>query len=171
MKNIVLTGFMGAGKSSVGKKLAEKLDLNVIDTDEVVERDSGQKISDIFKKQGEAFFRALERQAVERVSHLENTVIITGGGVVLDKNNIKNLRRRGVIVYLHATPEVLHRRVKSETHRPLLQVENPRQKIKEMLKLRAPYYGDNDITIDTTNKSVEEVVNEILKNIHEKMSS
>jgi shikimate kinase len=166
MKNIILTGFMGAGKSAVGKKLGERLKLKVIDTDDVVEEDSGRKISDIFSQQGEKYFRKLEKDAVKKVSALEDHVIITGGGVVLDKENMENLRKTGTIIYLHARPEVLYERIKNETHRPLLQVKNPLMRIRELLNYRARFYSDNDLEIDTSDLDVGEVVGEIVRKIN-----
>jgi shikimate kinase len=163
MKNIVLTGFMGAGKTSVGKRLAERRGMGIVDTDDKIEEDSGMKISDIFSTFGEPYFRELEKKAVEEVSRLEGHVIVTGGGVVLNKENMRNLRKNGIIVYLHAEPEVIYERVKHETHRPLLQVEDPLKKIRELLEYRAPFYADNDITIDTSNMGIDEVVEEILR--------
>lgn len=163
MKNIVLTGFMGAGKSSAGKKLAQRLGMKVVDTDELIEKRAGMKISEIFEKQGEAQFREAEKSVIEEVSKLENCVVITGGGVVLKKENMDNLRRNGIIIYLHAAPEIIYQRVKSESHRPLLHVGQPMKKIKELLEFRAPYYANNDLAVDTSNMSVEQVVEEILK--------
>ena len=165
MKNIVLTGFMGAGKSSVGNRLAEKLGLEVIDTDDVIEEKSGMKISEIFSGFGEARFRELESEAVRRVSKLKSHVIITGGGVVLNPENITALRKNGIIVYLHASPETIYQRVKNETHRPLLQVPDPLAKIRELLESRSQNYANNDIEVDTTNLSVDEVVGEIINRI------
>ncbi|MFQ5800722.1 MAG: shikimate kinase [Candidatus Hydrothermarchaeales archaeon] len=165
MKNIILTGFMGAGKSAVGKKLAERLSMEIIDTDDVIEQESGMKISDIFSQSGEPHFRKLEKIVVEEVSTFNNHVIITGGGVVVNKENIENLRKNGIIVYLHTTPEVIYERVKSETHRPLLQAKDPMKKIKELLDYRAQFYANNDIEVDTSNLSVDEVVEEIIKHL------
>lgn len=165
MENIVLTGFMGAGKSAVGRALAKKTGMKLVDTDELVEKKTGMKIADIFKKFGEEHFRALEKQVVEKVSELENHVIVTGGGVVLKKENMENLRRKGVIVYLHAKPDAIYERVKHETHRPLLQVENPMKKIKEMLEHRAQFYANNDFMVDTSELTTEEAAEEILKKL------
>lgn len=165
MKNIILTGFMGAGKSAVGKKLAERLSMEIIDTDDVIEQESGMKISDIFSQFGEDHFRKLEKMVVEEISTFNNHVIITGGGVVVNKENIENLRKNGIIVYLHTTPEVIYERVKSETHRPLLQAKDPMKKIKELLDYRAQFYANNDIEVDTSNLSVDEVVEEIIKHL------
>jgi shikimate kinase len=165
MNSIVLTGFMGAGKSVVGRRLAERLDMNVVDTDDVIEEDEGMKISEIFARYGEARFRELESEAVHKVSALKDQVIVTGGGVVLNAANIENLRENGTIVYLHVAPETAYNRVKNETHRPLLQVEDPLKNIKELLEQRAPFYANNDIEVDTSKLSVNEVVSEILNKI------
>jgi shikimate kinase len=167
MKNIVLTGFMGSGKSSVGVKLAEKLDMTVVDTDDEIEKESGTKISIIFSEKGETYFRQLEKDVVKKVSKRDDTVIITGGGVVLDKENIANLRKNGLIIFLHASPEVIYNRVKGESHRPLLQVKEPQKKIKELLDFRAEFYENNDLMIDTSKLSVDEVVNKIIDGIQE----
>jgi len=165
MKNIVLTGFMGAGKSAVGNKLAQMLNREVIDTDQIIEEESELKIDEIFQEFGEEHFRELEKIIVEGVSELDGHVIVTGGGVVLDKGNIENLRKNGVIVYLHADPETIYNRVKSETHRPLLKVENPLQRITKLLEEREPRYADHDILVDTSNLTVDEVAEKIIQQV------
>ncbi len=165
MKNIVLTGFMGAGKSSAGKKLSEMLGLAVVDTDDVIEKDSGMDIEEIFSRLGEVRFREMEKEAVKKVSSLKNHIIITGGGVVLDKENLRNLRKNGVIVFLHASPETIYNRVRNETHRPLLQVKNPLEKIVELLEYRESFYANNDLQIDTENLSITGVAEEIKKRL------
>jgi len=167
-KNIVLTGFMGAGKSTVGKKLARTLNMSIVDTDDLIESRAEMSITDIFARHGEEHFRELEEKVVEEVSRLENHVIVTGGGVVLRESNMKNLKKNGVVIYLHATPEVIYERIKDQTHRPLLQVDDPMAKIKELLEYRAPFYANNDFTVDTSNLSVEEVVEEILRVLRKK---
>jgi shikimate kinase len=161
-KNIVLTGFMGAGKSTVGRRLANALKRNMVDTDDMIEREAGMGIPEIFAKHGEDYFRDIEEKIVAKASSLKNHVIVTGGGVVLREKNIQNLRRNGVIIYLHASPEVIYARVKNQTHRPLLQVKDPMGKIRELLEFRAPFYANNDYTIDTSSLTVEEVVDEVL---------
>lgn len=160
---------MGAGKSSVGRKLGKRLGLEVLDTDNVVEKNTGMKISEVFREHGEARFRELEREAMKKVSELQGHVIITGGGVVLDKRNIEDLRKNGIIIYLHAAPEVLYERVKHDSHRPLLQVDDPLSRIRELLAQREPFYADNDIEIDTTERGLNEVVKEIIKRVDIKL--
>lgn len=164
-KNIVLTGFMGAGKSTVGRMLAGILGRKLVDTDDLIEAEAGMRISEIFEKHGEDYFRELEEKIVAKASLLEDHIIVTGGGVVLREKNIQNLRKKGVIIYLHATPEVIYNRVKNQSHRPLLQVKDPLKKIRELLEFRAPFYANHDFKIDTSSLSVEEVVDEVLNYI------
>lgn len=161
--NVVLIGFMGAGKTTVGKALAEKAGMPVIDTDDRVEEDSGMEVSDIFGKYGEPYFRELEKAAVAGVSMLENHIIVTGGGVVLNKENITNLRKNGVIIYLYARPEIIYDRIKDTTNRPLLECPDPLSKIKELLDVRTQFYEDNDLTIDTSDLTIDEVVDKIIE--------
>jgi shikimate kinase len=171
MKNIVLTGFMGSGKSAVGRGIAKRLSMSVVDTDELIEERMCVSINDIFAKHGESYFRELERSVVKMVSELENRVIITGGGVVLNKDNMTDLRRNGVIIYLHVTPEVAYERIKDETHRPLLNVDDPLGKIKELMEYRKSFYADNDIEVDTTGLGVHEVVDEVVKRVEPMLSA
>ncbi len=163
MKNIVLTGFMGSGKSTVGRALSKRLGMGIVDTDELIEERMCMSINDVFSRHGEPGFRDIERRVVAEVSKLEGRVIITGGGVVLNKENMANLRRNGFIVYLHARPEVIYERVKHHRHRPLLNVDDPLKKIGELMEYRAPFYADNDISVDTSDKSAMEVVKEVIK--------
>ncbi len=167
-KNIVLTGFMGAGKTTVGKKLAEVLEIPLVDTDDLIEDKIGMKISEIFARHGEEYFRELEEQIVEEVSRLHSHIIVTGGGVVLREKNMRNLKRGGVVIYLHASPEVIYERIKNQTHRPLLQVDDPLAKIRELMDFRAPYYANHDFTVDTSSLTVDEVVEEILMTLRKK---
>lgn len=154
---------MGTGKSAVGRILSEKLSFTMIDSDSVVEREQQASIADIFKERGEAAFRDIEADVIRRLSELENVVIATGGGVVLRKSNIDNLRKKGVIVCLTAKAETILRRVENTNERPLLQTDNPLQKIKELLNIREPHYKNADIFIDTEGKRPEDVATEILK--------
>jgi len=166
LKNIVLTGFMGTGKTEVGKILSERLSFKLIDSDNVIEQEQKMSITDIFRQQGEAVFRDIESDVIKRLSEMDSAVISTGGGVVLRQDNIKNLRKKGIIVCLTATAETILKRVQDNNDRPLLQVENPLQKINELLLVREPYYRNTDISIDTEGKGPEDIAREILKKLH-----
>jgi shikimate kinase len=159
--NIVLAGFMGTGKTAVGKLLAKEVEMKYISTDEVIEDRERRSINDIFKKSGEAYFRRIEKEVVKKVAQLNNFVIDSGGGVVLDEENVQNLKKNGRIVCLNASPEVILERTKRYYHRPLLKTADPRAKIEELLKARAPFYARSDFSIDTTDLSLEQVVREI----------
>jgi shikimate kinase len=169
MPNIVLVGFMGTGKTSVGRRLAERLKMSYIDTDDVIEQESGRIIADIFRESGEPHFRNLESDAVRKVSTLDNRVISTGGGVVLREKNVEMLKTNGVVFCLAATPEEIWRRVGHETHRPLLQGPDPLDRIRQMLADRAPFYALSDETVQTTGLSIEQVVERIIEVYREKL--
>ena len=156
--NIVLVGFMGTGKTSIGRRLSTQLRMRYVDTDDIVERDSGRRISEIFEEDGEAAFRELESEAVRKVSKLYNYVISTGGGVVLKEANMVELRRNGIIFCLNATAEEIYRRVRHQSHRPLLQTPDPLTKINSMLEERHAYYAKADYMVETTGRSFGEVM-------------
>ncbi|MCE2400514.1 shikimate kinase [Candidatus Poribacteria bacterium] len=160
-RNIVLVGFMGTGKTSIGKRLSSQLRMRYIDTDSVIEKDSRRRISDIFAQDGEDVFRQLESEAVNKVSKLYNHVISTGGGVVLKEINVTKLKENGIVFCLRATPEEIYRRVGHQTHRPLLQTPDAMETIRTMLAARAPYYAQADHTVETTDRSFEEVIADI----------
>lgn len=159
--NIILVGFMGTGKTSIGKRLSSHLRMRYIDTDNVIERDSRRWISDIFAEDGEQVFRDLETEAVIKVSKLRNHVISTGGGVVLREENMRILMEYGLIFCLTATPEEIFRRIGHQTHRPLLRTPNPMETIRNMLDDRSPFYSKADFMVDTTEKSFSDVISHI----------
>ena len=163
--NVVLVGFMGTGKSAVGRVIAQKLEFHFIDTDDVIEQTSKAKISDIFAEHGEDYFRALESQAVKSVALMKNQVVATGGGVVLRSSNIDLLRTGGPIFCLNATPKAIWDRVRSSRSRPLLRGPEPLKKIETLLDKRAPYYALADHQIETTGVSVDRVADEIISYI------
>ncbi|HAK88377.1 MAG TPA: shikimate kinase [Nitrospiraceae bacterium] len=165
MKNIVLTGFMGTGKTEVGRILAQKLGYTLVDADTEIEKEQKTTITEIFKQYGEPKFREIESGVIKRLSEMEKAVISTGGGAVLKQENMDNLRKRGVIFCLTASPETILERTSINNDRPLLQVENPLQKIKELLEFRRPYYEKADIMIDTEDKSPMEVAEEIIEKV------
>jgi len=163
MKNIYLVGFMGTGKSAVGRELAKKQKSRFIDLDELIELKEQRSITDIFAREGEAYFRRLESRVLKEVAKEKNFVVGCGGGIVLNKNNIKTMKDTGIVICLSAKPEVILKRVCGCTHRPLLNVDNPKERIGLLLKLRSPYYALADKTIDTSRLSIKEVTSKILK--------
>lgn len=164
--NIILTGFMGTGKTSVGKQLASLLRMDFVDTDMEIERITGLKIPEIFQRYGEQRFREEERAVVKRVAALQNAVVATGGGVVLNPENMRDLRKNGVVVLLLARPEVIACRVQSSEGRPLLAVrEGLIERIESLLRERAPYYQDCDFEVDTSDLQIHEVVERIIEKL------
>jgi shikimate kinase len=164
--NIVLTGFMGTGKTAVGKMVANKLGWQFFDTDEIIEEEIGMKISGIFANKGEPYFRELETKTVRLLALLDKAVISCGGGVVLRAENMDELEKKGYVVCLTASPEVILERTRGET-RPLLKVKNPLQKIREMLQIREPYYKRCKLMIDTSSVSIEQAAGMIMKEVAE----
>jgi shikimate kinase len=163
MKNIVLVGFMGTGKTVVAKGLAKRLKMKFVDLDDLIEEREGKKISQIFAENGEPYFRQVEKEIAREVSQQKNRVIACGGGVVLDKENVENLKRNGIMICLSARPGVVLERTKGYLHRPLLNTEDPKAKIEELLKFRAPFYSLADYTIDTSELTIEEVVGRVIE--------
>ncbi|MBI3994575.1 MAG: 3-dehydroquinate synthase [Nitrospirae bacterium] len=161
--NIILIGFMGTGKTEVGRRLADDLGWKFEDTDlRIVERE-GRTIPEIFKRSGEAHFRKREKQIVSELANQESTVIATGGGVVMDPVNLRNLRRNGVLIGLEASPDAIVART-SGTDRPLLQQGPLLHRIRQLLETRRPYYFLSDHRIDTTHRHPKQVVR-MIKNI------
>ncbi|MBF0519004.1 MAG: shikimate kinase [Nitrospirae bacterium] len=164
MKNIVLIGFMGTGKTTAGKILAKELGMKLVDVDEEIESETGMTICDIFKEHGEPSFRDKETEMAKKISSGGGGLVIsTGGGIVLREENIACLRQNGLIVCLMATPETILQRTKDSTDRPLLKVENPYEKIKELLNQRDVRYRNSDITIETDGKSPMMIAHEIIE--------
>jgi shikimate kinase len=162
MRNIYLVGFMGTGKTTVGKKLAALQKHTFIDLDDLIESKEKRKISDIFAARGEPYFRAIEKKALQEVSQKEDLVVGCGGGIVIDKENIALMKATGKIICLSATPEIILKRTSGRTHRPLLNVADPKAKIASLLENRASCYALADETIDTSHLSPDEVVKKII---------
>lgn len=166
--NIILIGYMGTGKTVVGHKLAEKLCWKFVDTDKMIEEIAHKDIPRIFREDGEKIFRKYECKAVKMITHLKNYVIATGGGAVLNEENVQHMKMSGTVILLSATPDVIYDRLKDDTTRPLLQVQDPAARIESMLKTRFPFYiKAADISIDTSTLSVDEVIDTIFKELEE----
>lgn len=162
MPNLVLTGFMGTGKTTVGKKVARELGMEFVDTDKEIEQVTGLAISEIFYRYGEIRFRSEEQAAVRRLAQGDNRVIATGGGVVLNQENMTHLRANGVVVCLAASPEVIYERVRRKKTRPLLATEDPKATIRELLQEREQFYRVADVIVDTSGKNPEQVRDEVI---------
>lgn len=162
-RNIFLSGFMGTGKTSVGRELAARMKREFVDLDSLIEKRQGRRITDIFAAEGEAFFRRLEKEALEEVCLSENKVVSCGGGIVIDGGNVSLMKEKGILVCLSASPEVIYARTRGSSCRPLLNVPDPVARIGELLKQRGCYYALADITVDTSGMNVEETAAHIEK--------
>ncbi|MDR7865994.1 MAG: shikimate kinase [Sporomusaceae bacterium] len=151
MKNIVLIGFMGTGKSCTGRLLAGRLGRPFIDVDRKIEQESGLAIGEIFAKHGEAYFRAREKDVIARVARHRKAVIATGGGVVLDAENMQRLRSGGVIICLTASVQTILERTGRRNTRPLLARPDREEIVARMLAERAPLYAQAAFILDTSN--------------------
>ncbi len=160
--NIALIGFMGAGKTSVGRLVAEQLHFDYLDTDEMIQTRTGRTITDIFARDGEPAFRALEQQVVGELAGLTKTVIATGGGLPVNPENLASLRTHALVVCLWASSEKIWDRVKNQTHRPLLHDADPQAKIRELLAAREPFYRQADVLVNTDIRSVREVTQQVV---------
>ncbi len=161
-KNLVLTGFMGTGKSSTGKVLGRKLSRPVIDVDHMIERRENRTIEAIFETDGEAAFRRLEKKAIAEAAAHDGVIITTGGGAVLDPENLRALRANGLILTLTATPETIYRRVKDTKRRPLLKHADVLGEIGRLLEARKTLYDDADYRFETDGRSPSQVARMIL---------
>jgi shikimate kinase len=161
-RNLALCGFMGTGKSSVGRIVAEQLRFAFLDTDTVIEARAGKPIAEIFAAEGEPAFRELEQRIVKELALRDRTVISTGGGLIVNPENLANLKQHALVVCLWASPETIWARVKSQTHRPLLAEADPLEAIKRLLRERAPHYKQADVLLSTELRSPREVAQQVL---------
>ena len=162
IRNIALCGFMGTGKSSVGRLVAEQLRFAFLDTDTVIEARAGKTIAQIFAEQGEAAFRELEEKIVKELELRDRTVISTGGGLVVNPDNMASLKQHAFVVCLWARAETIYERVKNQNHRPLLQEAKPLEKIRELLTERTPFYKQANVLLNTEIRSPREVAQQVL---------
>jgi len=161
-KNIIITGFMGTGKSVVAQQLACKLKMEFIDMDRIIEERQGTSIADIFARYGEKYFRAQENKLVKELSQKENVVIATGGGTLLSSDNARILDQRGQMICLYADSQTIYNRVKRKNNRPLLKGENLLSEINRLLEERKKIYDNIKWKIDTTNLNIQEVTDKII---------
>lgn len=161
-KNIVLVGMMGSGKTTVANLLKERLrGFELVDIDSIITALEGRSINEIFEKDGELYFREIEKNIIKEFSSMFNQIISTGGGACKDKTNLFNLKRNSIIFYLSASAEDLYNRVKNDTSRPLLQTDNPESVMENLLKERETNYKLADFEIETAKKSFDTIVEEI----------
>jgi shikimate kinase len=163
IRNLALIGFMGAGKSSVGRLVAEQLGFEFVDTDALIESRTGKSIAQIFEQHGEAHFRELERDVVEQLRTSDGRVISTGGGLPANPANLESLKSHALVVCLWASPERIWERVRQQSHRPLLQTPDPQAKINELLAARAPFYRQADVLLNTDNRSQRQVIQQVVQ--------
>ena len=168
MKNISLVGFMGTGKTSVGKILGKRLNRPVVDVDLFIEKSVEKRISEIFETEGEARFRALEKEAIRQICQDQGIVITTGGGAVLDPENIETLKASGCVIGLSAKPETIFRRLGRSRRRPLLNGQDKLKEIKRLLAVRKPFYERADFYFDTDGRTASQMAELILKTLAEK---
>jgi shikimate kinase len=170
-RNVYLIGPMGSGKTAVGRRLATLLGLQFVDSDAEIEKRTGVDIRYIFEKEGEARFRARERDVIADLTALEDVVVATGGGVILDPANRERLAKTGTVVYLETTIETLVRRTKAAKTRPLLMNDDPRAVLERMMLVRRPLYEDAaDLRIETTGRQVRAVAAEIHQRLQERVA-
>jgi shikimate kinase len=169
--NIALIGFMGTGKTSVGRLVADQLHFDYLDTDDLIQTQTGRTITDIFTKDGEPAFRALEEKIVEELSSRVKIVISTGGGLPVNPKNLASLKLHAMVVSLWSSPEKIWERVRHQSHRPLLHDENPQAKIRELLTAREPFYKQADVLLNTELRSVREVAQQVVHQFRLETSS
>jgi shikimate kinase len=161
-KNIALTGFMAVGKTVVGRKVARRLDWRFVDLDRAVEEAEAMKVHEIFERKGEAYFRAAEKRALQRLLREESQVVATGGGAIMDDENLRLLKEKSFLICLTAAPETLLRRSGGAKKRPLLEGEDRKKRIDELLRRREERYAEAHAIIDTDGLSVDQVVEKII---------
>jgi shikimate kinase len=167
-RNIFLVGLMGAGKTTVGRQLAQHLRKQFIDADQEIVRRTGVPISTIFEIEGEEGFRTREAQVLDGLSALEDVVLATGGGVVLRLENRARLRERGFVIYLRARPRDLYLRTRHDKARPLLQTGDPLTRLEDLFATRDPLYREvADLVVDTGRQSVAALVGQLLQQLPE----
>ncbi|TVR53915.1 MAG: shikimate kinase [Puniceicoccaceae bacterium] len=159
--NLYLIGFMGTGKTTVGRLVAKRQKMTFLDSDHQIERAAGRTIPEIFEKEGETRFRELEVAFIEEGHPAAGCVVACGGGLAVQPGNLERLRRRGVVVCLEASPEVILQRTSGNTNRPLLRVADPMERIRELLAERAAFYRQAGTQVLTDKRRLPEIVRHV----------
>ena len=166
MKNIILIGFMGCGKSSLGRRLAETLKCNFLDTDELIEEEQNRSISDIFATDGESAFREMETECLRGLIKKggDGFVLSVGGGLPIREINRNLLKELGTVVFLRVSGEVVYKRLRNDNTRPLLQDKNPRGRIEDLMSARKGYYeAAAEYVVNVDDRSFDDIIEEILR--------
>jgi len=162
-RSIVLVGLMGAGKSTVGRRLAQKLGLEFTDADAEIERAAGKTVPDIFRDHGEDYFRDGERKVIARLLESGPQVLATGGGAFMNEETRQNIAHRGISVWLKADFDLLMKRVRRRDNRPLLKAEDPEEVMRQLIARRYPVYGQADITVESRDAPHNSVVSDVIR--------
>lgn len=170
-RSIVLIGLMGAGKTSIGKRLASALNLPFIDADNEIETAAGQRIEEIFAEHGEAYFREGERKVIARLLKSGPQVLATGGGAYMDAETRSRIARAGISIWLRAELPVLLKRVKRRTDRPLLNNGDPQTIMRKLLRERSPVYAEADLTVDSREAPHDTIVTDIIERLEQMLIS
>jgi shikimate kinase len=162
-RSIVLVGLMGAGKSTVGRRLAQKLGLEFTDADAEIERAAGKTVPDIFRDHGEAYFREGERKVIARLLDSGPQVLATGGGAFMNEETRHNIASRGISVWLRADMNLLMKRVRRRDNRPLLKAEDPEEVMRQLIAQRYPVYGQADVTVESRDVPHNSIVSDVIR--------
>ena len=170
-RSIVLVGMMGAGKSSIGRRLASRLGIPFVDADTEIEKAAGMSIADIFQAHGEPYFRAGETRVIARLLEGGPQVLATGGGAFMNADTRASVRAKGISVWLRATLDVLTKRIKRRTDRPLLKTTDPVETLRKLIDERYPVYAEADLTIESRDVPHDMIVDEILEGLRGRVAS
>lgn len=163
--NIILTGFMGTGKTTVARELARMTGMHAVELDAEIEQAVGMSIPEIFERHGEQSFRDIETEAVRKLAGRKGLVVSTGGGAVIREENRRLLKEAGIVVCLSASAQGVYERIRYSGNRPLLEVPDPQARIVELLQERAAWYAEADITVETDGRSPMDIAQEILERV------